>query len=143
MKLPAVKRRGDFDPGPTIALKSIDGRLIERPPRRDITMSLKRATEDATSATAGGRRLRDLRNVGKAMLADFALLGIETVEQLARCEPESLYRELQQRTGTRHDPCVWDVFAAAIHQARTGEPRDWWEFTPERKRRQVAKAGAR
>jgi hypothetical protein len=35
------------------------------------------------------------------------------------------------------DPCVWDVFAAAIHQARTGESRDWWTFTPERKRRQA------
>nr|WP_243444214.1 helix-hairpin-helix domain-containing protein [Acetobacter persici] len=29
-----------------------------------------------------------------------------------------------------------DVFAAAIHQARTGEARNWWSFTPQRKARQ-------
>jgi hypothetical protein len=34
-------------------------------------------------------------------------------------------------------PCVEDVFAAAIHQARTGEALDWWIFS--RQRRQGAK----
>ena len=39
------------------------------------------------------------------------------------------------RHGQRQDPCVWDTFAAAIHQARTGEALPWWHFTVERKRR--------
>jgi hypothetical protein len=55
---------------------------------------------------------------------------------------------LQRLTGKRQDPCVWDTFAAAIHQARTGEALPWWHFTRERKRRQaegtfVASARAR
>jgi hypothetical protein len=56
----------------------------------------------------------------------FGLLGIATIEQLASSDPDELYVTLQLKTGSRHDPCVWDVFAAAIHQARTGEARDWW-----------------
>ena len=86
------------------------------------------------------RTLSDLRNVGKAALADFAVLGIETVGQLAVSEPDELYRDLQRLTGARHDPCVWDVFAATIHEAKTGEAKNWWEFTSERKRRFADKA---
>ncbi len=83
------------------------------------------------------RRLQDLRNVGKATLADFALLGIDSVVALAVCEPDALYAELERRSGQHHDPCARDVFAAAIHEARTGEPRDWWHFSAERKARGV------
>ena len=83
-------------------------------------------------------KLSDLRNVGAATLADFAVLGIESVEQLRACNPDTLYRDLQIRTNQRHDPCVWDVFAAAIHQAQTGEAQNWWAFTPVRKARVVA-----
>ena len=85
------------------------------------------------------RQLSDLRNIGKAALSDFNVLGIETVEQLAECKAGALYTELQARTGTRHDPCVWDVFAAAIHEARTGEAKNWWDFTPARKCLQAEK----
>ena len=81
--------------------------------------------------------LAGLRNVGPAMCADFDLWGIASVEQLAASDPDHLYQELQRITGMRQDPCVWDVFAAAVHQARTGEARDWWSFTPVRKRRQA------
>jgi uncharacterized protein (DUF952 family) len=80
--------------------------------------------------------LCNLRNVGKAALGDFALLGIGSVAQLSACEPDDLFTTLQELTGQRQDPCVWDVFAATIHQARTGEAKDWWAFTPMRKARQ-------
>ena len=79
------------------------------------------------------KRLRDLRNIGKAMLADFDLLGIENVGQLADCDPRELYDRLQAITGQRHDPCVLDTFSAAVHEARTGERLNWWAFTPARK----------
>lgn len=80
--------------------------------------------------------LADLRNVGKAALGDFALLGIATLEELAASDPDVLYHALERATGLRQDPCVRDVFAATIHQARTGEALDWWHFTPERTGRQ-------
>jgi hypothetical protein len=84
--------------------------------------------------------LSELRNVGPAALGDFAVLGIESIAHLQSCQPGQLYFDLQRLTGTRQDPCVYDVFAAAIHQARTGEAKNWWAFTGERKL--VQKAGA-
>lgn len=76
--------------------------------------------------------LADLRNVGKATLGDFHRLGITTLAELASADPDALYHALARRTRSAQDPCVRDVFAATIHQARTGEALDWWHFTPER-----------
>lgn len=82
-------------------------------------------------------RLAMLRNVGKATLTDFAVLDVQTVAQLSACRPDDLFAELQRRTGVRQDPCVWDVFAATIHQARSGDAKNWWAFTAERKARNL------
>lgn len=79
-----------------------------------------------------------LANVGPATRADLALLGVHSVADLAGQDADELYLRLNRITGVRQDPCVWDVFAAAIHQARTGEAGPWWHWTPERKRRQAA-----
>jgi nucleotidyltransferase/DNA polymerase involved in DNA repair len=81
--------------------------------------------------------LSRLRNVGKAALRDFDLLGVTTVADLAARDADELYVRLSRLTGRRQDPCVHDVFAAAIHEARTGEARNWWAFTPARKARQA------
>lgn len=78
--------------------------------------------------------LLSLRNVGKATLKDLELLGILTIEQLSQADPTELYQRIQQITDQKHDPCVWDVFAAIIHEARTGEKTDWWDWTPIRKK---------
>ena len=91
---------------------------------------------DGSAQQQDARSLADLRNIGKAALADFAVLGIHTMQQLAEQEPDALYLALCRKTLQRHDPCVYDVFAAAIHQARTEEERNWWSFTPDRKMRQ-------
>lgn len=77
-----------------------------------------------------------LRNIGRAMKADLLMLGIRTVGELATRDADALYLELTAKTGTYQDPCVHDTFAAAIHQARTGEALAWWAFTPARKARQ-------
>ena len=82
--------------------------------------------------------LRQLRNIGKAMRRDFELLGMHTVRQLAHCDADTLYARIQTLTGSRQDPCVWDTYAAAIHQARTGEALPWWAFTRIRKQRRLA-----
>jgi hypothetical protein len=74
-----------------------------------------------------------LKNVGKATLGDLKLLGIDSVEELALQDPTFLFQELERLTNSRQDPCVWDVFAAIIHEAKTGEATDWWAWTEKRK----------
>lgn len=79
------------------------------------------------------KKLKDLKNVGKATLDDLALLEIGSVEELACQDATFLFHELERRTNHRQDPCVWDVFAAIIHEAAKGEASSWWEWTAKRK----------
>ncbi len=83
------------------------------------------------------RQLEDLISVGPAMRRDFELLGIRTVAQLARANPQQLYQRLCRATGERQDPCVLDVFQAAVAQARNprlpAEKCVWWYWSRKRK----------
>ena len=79
------------------------------------------------------KQLQDLRNVGKATLQDLTVLEISSVAELATKDPTELFQELEKRTNKRHDPCMWDLFAAIIHEAKTGEKSNWWEWTKKRK----------
>ncbi|MEW5881739.1 MAG: helix-hairpin-helix domain-containing protein [Pseudomonadota bacterium] len=121
------------------AIEGRDWRTI----RRTRKLELLLAVEDYERAHPAPRpasrtaSLAGLRNIGPAMLRDLELLGVRSVAQLARRDADALYLRLQRLTGRRQDPCVWDTFAAAIHQARTGEALPWWHFTRERKRRQA------
>ncbi|OGT32020.1 MAG: Mitomycin resistance protein mcrB [Gammaproteobacteria bacterium RIFCSPHIGHO2_12_FULL_35_23] len=83
-------------------------------------------------------QLLSLKNVGPATYQDLKILGIHTIKKLSTCHPDELYIRLQAITERAHDPCVWDVFAAIIHEARTGEKQPWWHWTPIRKKRQAA-----
>ncbi len=78
-------------------------------------------------------KLTDIPNVGKATAADLALLGIATPNELSGKSANSLYLALCAKTGRRHDPCVEDVFAAAIHFINSGERLPWWHFSAIRK----------
>jgi hypothetical protein len=86
---------------------------------------------------ADPRRLSDLVSVGKATLGDLARLGISTVAELGSCDPEELYERISALDGTRHDPCVLDVFRAAVAQARDpdlpAERCRWWYWSRLRK----------
>ncbi len=82
--------------------------------------------------------LSKLMNVGPATCKDLELLGIDSIAALANASADELYIRLQKITSRSHDPCVWDVFAAAINEARTGERQQWWEWTKVRKKRQEA-----
>jgi hypothetical protein len=88
------------------------------------------------------RRLADLVSVGPAMLRDFDLLGIRSVAQLARQTPEKLYQRLCRKTGQPVDICVFDVFSAAVAQARNprlrSEKRNWWNWSRKRKARDAS-----
>jgi hypothetical protein len=89
------------------------------------------------AARFGGRQLGDLISIGPAMLRDFKLLRIGSVAQLARQNPQRLYDRLSRVTGQRQDPCVLDVFCAAVAQARNrrlaAEQCQWWYWSRKRK----------
>lgn len=83
------------------------------------------------------RRLEDLISIGPAMLRDFEVLGIRSVGQLARQNPQRMYARLNGISGERQDPCVLDVFCAAVAQARNprlpAEQCQWWYWSRKRK----------
>jgi len=85
------------------------------------------------------RELRELVSVGPAMLRDFHLLGISSVAQLSRQNPQKLYEKLCQVAGQPPDVCCLDVFRAAVAQARNPRlPLDqcqWWYWSRKRKAR--------
>jgi Pathogenicity locus len=85
------------------------------------------------------RRLQDLVSVGPAMVRDFEMLGVRSVEQLGRRNPEKLYERLCQVTGQAQDICCLDVFCAAVAQARNPrlapEKALWWYWSRRRKAR--------
>ena len=83
------------------------------------------------------RRLDDLVSVGPAMVRDFERLGIHSVAQLSRRNPEKLYERLCEITGQAQDVCCLDVFRAAVAQARNPqlplEKCQWWYWSRRRK----------
>ena len=85
------------------------------------------------------QQLKDLVSVGPATLQDFSVLGITSVKQLAKKEAHALFRRLCRLTGHEHDPCVEDVFAAAIAQAQDPhlpeEQKQWPYWSRLRKQR--------
>ena len=89
------------------------------------------------------RQLCDLVSIGPAMLKDFEKLGIRTVRELARRNPEKLYEQLCMATRQRQDICCLDVFRAAVAQAKN--PRlpaaqcNWWYYSRLRKKNEKRK----
>jgi hypothetical protein len=85
------------------------------------------------------RKLSDLISIGPAMLRDFQILGVRTVSQLARRNPERLYESLCRLAPEHQDICCLDVFRAAVAQARDpqlpAEQCQWWYWSRSRKRR--------
>ena len=85
------------------------------------------------------RKLGDLISIGPAMLRDFEQLGIRSVAQLARQDPQRMYKRLSHLAGQRQDPCVLDTFCAAVAQARNPrlptEKCQWWYWSRKRKAR--------
>ncbi|KGJ93485.1 helix-hairpin-helix domain-containing protein [Colwellia psychrerythraea] len=85
------------------------------------------------------RRLTDLPNIGKAGASDLELLGIEKPDDLMGQDPYEMYERLCVITGSKHDPCVIDVFISVTCFINGDEPMPWWAYTAERKRVQSAK----
>lgn len=80
------------------------------------------------------KQLTDLPNIGPAMARDLKLIGIGSPVQLVDKDPLALYNRLCKKTGTRHDPCVLDVFISVTRFMDGESPQPWWHYTEERKR---------
>ena len=80
------------------------------------------------------KTLTDLPNIGKASAADLRLLGINKPSDLIGRSPAEMYKDLCEKTGVRHDPCVMDVFMSITRFMDGDEPRVWWAYTAERKK---------
>ena len=76
--------------------------------------------------------LQQLPAIGPRMAADLRRLGVRSVKDLARRDPERLYARLSEITGTRQDPCVLYTFRCAVYAARTPQPEvellEWWAW---------------
>src|SRR5437764_8908757 len=87
--------------------------------------------------------LEDVPNVGPAIARDLRRLGITSPGDLPGRDPYAMYDELCRLSGQRHDPCVLDVFIAAVRYM-SGEPKKpWWAYTAERKRELAARESAK
>lgn len=76
--------------------------------------------------------LQTLPSVGPSIAGDLRRLGVRSVRELARRDPERLYQALNRLTGVRQDPCVLYSFRCAIYAARTPRPAPrlllWWNW---------------
>jgi Pathogenicity locus len=81
------------------------------------------------------RRLTDLPNVGPATEGDLKTLGIESPEGLIGRDAYEMHAALEKATGIRHDPCMIDVFLSITRFMEGHDPKPWWDFTAERKRK--------
>ena len=87
------------------------------------------------------RRLSELISVGPAMLRDFEIVGVRSVAQLAKQNPERLYEPLCRVAPQHQDICCLDVFRAAVAQAQNPrlpiEQCQWWYWSRKRKQSTV------
>jgi hypothetical protein len=79
-------------------------------------------------------QLQTLPGISPAAAGDLIRLGIASLDDLSRRNPHELHARLNRLDGGRHGRDVLETFAAAIHAARTGEARPWWEFGDARQR---------
>ena len=76
--------------------------------------------------------LQRLPGVGPSIAGDLRSLGVKSIKDLGRRDPERLYQRLCDLTGERQDPCVLYTFRCAVYAARTKGPTPellkWWNW---------------
>lgn len=78
--------------------------------------------------------LEQIPNVGPAIAAKLRLIGISSPQDLSDKDPYTMYDNLCEVTGVKHDPCLLDVFISAVRFMDGKPAKPWWKYTPERKR---------
>lgn len=87
----------------------------------------------STAVRSAITQLQHIPNVGPATAGDFRVLDIATPQDLIGRNPYAMYDALCTRTGQRHDPCVMDVFIAAVRFMEGAPAAPWYAYTAERK----------
>lgn len=76
--------------------------------------------------------LLSIPGVGRKTVEDFELLGIHSLDDLRRQDPEILYQKICEEKGYRLDPCVLYVFRCAVYFAvekcHDPEKLKWWSW---------------
>ncbi len=85
------------------------------------------------SDRSGVTTLQQIPNIGPAIARDLHQLGIEHPTQLRDSDPYTMYAQLCHQDGKRHDPCVLDVFLAAVDFMQGQPAQPWWTYTEQRK----------
>lgn len=80
-------------------------------------------------------KLTDLPNIGKTVANDLKSVGITHPDQLVGVDPYDLYVHFCKAFGEKQDPCMLDVLMSITDFMNGNEPRVWWAYTQERKRR--------
>lgn len=80
------------------------------------------------------KKLKDIPNIGKKVAEDLRFIGIQKPEQLVNKDPLKLYDSLCEQTGKYIDPCMLDVFMAAVDFMNGAQAMPWWAYTAQRKK---------
>src|SRR5437773_2071685 len=78
------------------------------------------------------KELMQIPGVGKSIARDLMSLGIQSISDLKGKDPEDLYVQFCDQTGTRVDRCVLYTFRCAVYYAsnehRDAELLKWWNW---------------
>ena len=78
--------------------------------------------------------LEQIPNVGPKIARKLRQIRIQHPSDLIGKDPYDLFDTLCHLDGKRHDPCLLDVFIAAVAFSEGGAARPWWKYTAERKK---------
>ena len=79
-------------------------------------------------------RFDQIINVGPATTRDLKRMGFKQPRNLIGQTPIEMYRQVCKIDQTFHDPCVLDVFMATVDYMNGNRPRQWWNYTRQRKK---------
>ena len=91
---------------------------------------LENIEKTGQSRTAVLRNLQIIPGVGKSIAIDLYNIGIRSVTDLKKKDPEELYRKSNEIVGVIQDRCLLYVFRCAVYFAETKNPKkdklNWW-----------------
>lgn len=74
-------------------------------------------------------KLEDLPNIGSSIANDLRAIGIVSPADLRKRPPLTVFNNLKETMGRRHDPCVFYTLLSVAHFFDTSESLPWWRFT--------------